>query len=117
MLNITLNQIIERKLSYLLNNKISPWRGDNRDLGQRDALQQILSDFKVLAESEFESKYLAETFRLNKRIEGKEYSTEDNDDYYESFNNTIVAILELLNSINIYYSTSEDSVLKNGADI
>ena len=115
--NVTLSQIIERKISFLLNNEISPWDGDNQDLGERDALQQMLNDSKVLSEVDFEAKYMAEIVRLSKRIEAKEYSVDDNDDYYESFNNTIVTILEIINPINLYYPEDEDKVLKNGAQI
>ncbi|GAA6170711.1 hypothetical protein NBRC116592_03810 [Colwellia sp. KU-HH00111] len=95
---ITLHQIIERKLSFLLNNDICPWDGDKSDLGERDALQQMLSDSISFSEKLFEAKYLAEVARLSKRIEMKE----DNDDYYESFSNTIVSVLALINPINIY---------------
>ncbi|ANB20142.1 hypothetical protein [Alteromonas stellipolaris] len=99
---ISLNQIIERKLSFLLNNDICPWDGDNSDLGERDALQQMLSDSNSLSEKVFEEKYLAEVARLSKRMEAKEYSEDDNDDYYESFSNTIVSIITLINPINLY---------------
>lgn len=101
--NLTLSKIIERKLSFLLDNEISPWDGENPDLGERDALQQMLDDSTKLSEEEFEKKYMAEVVKLNKRIEAKEYSVEDNDDYYESFNNTLVTILEIINPINLYY--------------
>ncbi len=104
---LTLSNIIERKLSFLLDNDISPWDGDNPDLGERDSLQAMLDDSRVLSEIEFESKYMAEIVRLNKRMEAKEYSIEDNDDYYESYNNTIVAILELINPVNLYYPEDE----------
>jgi hypothetical protein len=107
--NLTLSKIIERKLSFLLDNDIAPWDGDNPDLGERDALQVMLDDSKILSESDFETKYMAEIVRLNKRIEAKEYSVEDNDDYYESFNNTIVTILELINPVNLYYPDDEDN--------
>jgi len=100
--SMTLSQIIERKLSFLLKNDISPWDGDNSDLGERDALQEMLNDSISLNEVEFEEKYLAEVARFNKRMEAKEYSKKDNDDYYESFNNTIVSILSLINPINLY---------------
>jgi hypothetical protein len=99
---MTLSRIIERKLSFLLDNVVYPWDGDNSDLGERDALQQMLSDSTSMSEKEFENKYLAEVKRLNKRIEGKEFSEEDNDDYYESFSNTLVTILSLVNPINLY---------------
>lgn len=100
--SLTLEQIIERKLSFLETNDISPWDGDNSDLGERDALKQMLNDSKNLTEQVFEAKYKAELARLKKRAESKEFSIEDNDDYYESFNNTIVTILELINPINLY---------------
>lgn len=100
--SMTLSQIIERKLSFLLKNDICPWDGDNSDLGERDALQEMLTDSTSLNEVEFEEKYLAEVARLNKRMEAKQYSEKDNDDYYESFNNTIVSILSLINPINLY---------------
>lgn len=99
---MTLSQIIERKLSFLLNNEVFPWDGDNSDLGERDALQQMLSDSESMSEKEFEDKYLAEVNRLNKRIEGKVFSEKDNDDYYGSFSNTLVSILTLINPINLY---------------
>ncbi len=106
--DLALSEIIERKLSFLLNNEISPWDGENLDLGERDALQQMLDDSMSLSEQEFESKYMAEVVRLNKRIETKKYSVEDNDDYYESFNNTVVTILELINPVNLYYPEIDD---------
>lgn len=99
---MTLSQIIERKLSFLLNNEICSWDGDNSDLGERDALQQMLSDSVSMPEKAFEEKYLAEVNRLKKRIEGKVFSEEDDDDYYESFSNTLVSILTLINPINLY---------------
>ncbi|MCJ8340690.1 MAG: hypothetical protein MJK10_19675 [Pseudomonadales bacterium] len=80
---MTLNQIIERKLSFLLNNDICRWDGDNSDVGERDALQQMSSDSNVLSEKAFEQKYLAEVARLGKRMEAKVFSEKDNDDYYE----------------------------------
>ena len=106
--DLTLSKIIERKLSFLLNNEISPWDGENPDLGERDALQQMLDDSMSLAEQDFEAKYMAEVVRLNRRIEAKKYSVEDKDDYYESFNNTVVSILELINPINLYYPENEE---------
>ena len=105
--NLPLSKIIERKLSFLLNNEIAPWDGENPDLGERDALQQMLEDSKIFTESEFENKYTAKIVKLNKRMEAKEYSIEDDDDYYESFNNTIVTILELINPVNLYYPEDE----------
>ncbi|EFP95394.1 hypothetical protein [Vibrio caribbeanicus] len=99
---IKLSQIIERKLSFLLSNEISPWDGDNYDLGERDALQKMLSDSAQMSEKEFEEKYLAEVNRLKKRIEGKDFSEKDNDDYYESFSNTLVSILALITPANLY---------------
>lgn len=100
--SMSLSQIIERKLSFLLNNDISPWDGDNPDKGERDALQSMLSDSKELTEEQFESKYKTELAKLKDRFENKEYSVEDDDDYYESFNNTLVSILELINPVNLY---------------
>jgi len=101
--NLSLSTIIERKLSFLLNNDISPWEGGNSDLGERDALQSMLDDSKVLSESDFESKYNSEVMKHHKKMEEKEYSEEDGDDYYEAVNNTIVRILALINPINLYY--------------
>ncbi|WP_197465811.1 hypothetical protein, partial [Vibrio sp. HI00D65] len=71
-------------------------------LGERDALQKMLSDSVQMSEKEFEEKYLAEVNRLKKRIEGKDFSEKDNDDYYESFSNTLVSILALINPANLY---------------
>ncbi len=106
--SLSLSTIIERKLSFLLKNEISPWDGGNPDLGERDALQQMLEDSKLLPETEFEAKYMAEVVKLNKRIEAKEFCIEDDDDYYESFNNTVVTILELINPVNLYSTDDED---------
>ena len=105
--NLSLRKIIERKLSFLLNNEIAPWDGDNSDLGERDALQKMLDDSEIFTESEFETKYMAEVVKLNKRIEGKVFSIENNDDYYESFNNTVVMILEIIDPVNLYYPDEE----------
>ena len=101
--NMSLSQIIERKLNFLLNNEIAPWdENDNSDKGERDGLQSMLEDSKELTEEQFESKYKLELAKLKARFETKEYSIKDNDDYYESFNNTLVSILELINPINLY---------------
>ncbi len=99
---LTLSQIIERKLSFLLKNDVLPFDGDSSDLGERDALQQMLEDSSLLSEKAFETKYLAKVAKLNERAEAKDYSVQDNDDYYESFSNTIVMILELVNPLNLY---------------
>jgi hypothetical protein len=45
---------------------------------------------------------LLEIARLKRRIEGKIFSVADNDDYYESFSNTIIEILSLINPKNLY---------------
>ncbi|MFU2508370.1 hypothetical protein [Pseudoalteromonas sp. ASV78] len=100
--SITLSQIIERKLLFLLKNDVFPFDGDNYDLGERDALQQMLLDSNSMPEQAFEEKYLFEVNRLSKRTEGRDYSVEKNDDYYESFSNTVVDILTLINPINMY---------------
>ena len=106
--SLGLSQIIERKLSFLLNDDITPWdENDNSDLGERDALQVMLIDSIKLTERQFESIYLEKVATFNQRIEGKEFSIEDNDDYYESFSNTLVTILALINPINLY-DLSED---------
>ncbi|MEZ5652879.1 MAG: hypothetical protein R3E87_20270 [Burkholderiaceae bacterium] len=99
---LTLRQIIERKLRFLLSNEIRPWDGDQTDLGERDALSNMLSDSSEMSERQFEEKYLAEVARLKKRMQGKAFSEEDGDDYYESFSNTVVLILSLINPINLY---------------
>jgi len=100
--NLGFSQIIERKLDFLLHNEVAPWDGSNTDLGERDALRNMLEDSKTLNEEEFENKYKGELEKLKTRSKAKEYSEEDGDDYYESLNNTIVEILELLNPINVY---------------
>lgn len=99
---ITLSTIIKRKLSFLLDNNICPWEGNNTNLGERDALEQLLADSTSMVEEEFEEKYLLEIARLKRRIEGKIFSVADNDDYYESFSNTIIEILSLINPKNLY---------------
>ena len=99
---ITLSSIIERKLAFLLANDICPWKGDNTDLGERDALEQLLADSTSMIEKEFEEKYLLEVARLKRRTEGKIFSVADNDDYYESFSNTIIEVLSLINPRNLY---------------
>lgn len=100
---LDLSQILERKLDFLLHNKIAPWDGgDQSDLGERDALQAMLEDSKELTEEEFEQKYKAELAKLKARFEAKDYCVKDGDEYYESFNNKIVAILALINPVNMY---------------
>jgi hypothetical protein len=96
------SHIIERKLDFLLHNEVAPWDGSNTDLGERDALRNMLEDSNTLNEKEFEIKYKGELANLKARFKAKKYSEEDGDDYYESLNNTIVEILGLLNPINVY---------------
>jgi hypothetical protein len=101
--NLGFSQILERKLDFLLHNEIAPWDGEDKsDLGERDALQQMLDDSKDLSEQGFEHKYKTELEKLKARSAAKEFSVKDGDDYYESFNNTIVSILELINPLNLY---------------
>lgn len=100
---LNLSTIIERRLSFLLKNKIFPWdENDSSDLGEKDALQNMLVDSRALTEAEFEQKYLAEIAKFDERAEDKPWSIEDGDDYYESITNTYVSILEIINPINIY---------------
>lgn len=100
--DLALGKIIERKINFLLCNEIVPWDGDHYDLGEKDALEQMLEDSGQLTESEFEEKYLSELAKLSRRFDSKEYCRDDGDDYYESYNNTIVSILELINPLHKY---------------
>lgn len=101
--NLVFSQILQRKIDFLLTNNISPWNEDDKsDQGELDALNNMLRDTSVLTEQQFESKYLAELAVLKERFENKEYSVNDDDDYYETYNNTLVDILELINPINRY---------------
>lgn len=104
---LTLSKIIERKLAFLLNNDIAPWEGKSADLGERDALQQMLEDATSLSEQGFEAKYMAKVMQHNKRMESKTFSVADNDDYDESFNNTVVTVLALINPVNLYCPEDE----------
>ena len=107
--SLSFSRIIHRKLDFLLNNKIAPWDEDDKsDLGERDALKSMLKDCENLTEQQFESKYLAELEELKKRSEEKEYSVADGDDYYESYNNTLVRILELINPMHQYDLTDDE---------
>ncbi|WP_156145277.1 hypothetical protein [Vibrio rotiferianus] len=96
--DLSLGKIIERKIDFLLHNEIAPWDGDNYDLGEKDALERMLEDSGKLTESEFEEKYLKELVKLSNWFDGKD----DDDEYYESYNNTIVSILELINPLHKY---------------
>ena len=100
--NLSLGKIIERKIDFLLHNEIAPWDGDSYDLGEKDALDRMLEDSGKLSESEFEEKYLKELVKLSNWFDGKEYCKDGDDEYYESYNNTIVSILELINPLHKY---------------
>ncbi|HHG3233453.1 TPA: hypothetical protein ACPVXW_005136, partial [Vibrio parahaemolyticus] len=104
---LSLGKIIERKIDFLLHNEIAPWDGDNYDLGEKDALERMLEDSGKLTESEFEAKYLKELVKLSNWFDGKEYCNDDDDEYYESYNNTIVSILELINPLHKYAPSND----------
>ncbi len=98
-----MSQIIQRQIDFLLNNDIFPKEGNEAsDLGEQEALEKMLADSRSLTESEFESKYLKEMRDLKERAESKDYSVEDCDDYYESYNNTLVTVLQIINPIHLY---------------
>ncbi|CAH7215293.1 hypothetical protein VCHA37P193_390010 [Vibrio chagasii] len=40
--------------------------------------------------------------KLSNWFDGKEYCKDGDDEYYESYNNTIVSILELINPLHKY---------------
>ena len=109
---LSLKTILERKLSFLLESEIMPFdASDNSDIGERDALQDMLKDTASMNESEFVEKYMAVVVKLNKRAESKEYSIEDRDDYYEAYNNKVVTVLSLINPENEFYPDNEDKYL------
>lgn len=106
---MTFADILQRKLAFHLNNDILPKAGnENSDRGKRDALERMLADSSTLTETQFESKYLAELEDLKTRMSSKPFSIADGDDYYESYNNTIVGILVLLNPIHLYDLSDRD---------
>lgn len=84
---------------------------DNSDIGERDALQDILKDIAILNETAFVEKYTGVVVKLNKRAESKEFSIEEKDDYYETYNNKVVSVLALINPENEYYPDNEDKYL------
>ena len=101
--SLNFTQIIQRQIDFLLNNDIFPKEGNEEsDRGEREALENMLSDSCQLTESEFEAKYLNELSELKKRAESKEYSAEDGSDYYESYNNALVEILKIINPKHLY---------------
>ena len=107
--NITFTEILQRKLEFHLNNDIFPKIGnENSDRGERDALERMIVDSKNMSECNFETKYLAELEDLKARAESKPFSAADGDDYFESYNNTIVGILALINPIHLYDLSDRD---------
>ena len=100
--NLVLSSILERRVDFLLNNEIVPYEGDSADRGEEKALKNMLEDSRMLNEKEFVNKYQGELASLKERFENKEYSKEDGDDYFESYNNTIVSILMIINPIYEY---------------
>ena len=101
--SLNFSQIIERQIDFLLTNDIFPKEGNEEsDRGERKALEKMLVDSGKLTESEFEAKYLSELVELKVRAENKDYSVEDGDDYYESYSNTLVGILRIINPIHLY---------------
>jgi hypothetical protein len=107
--NLTFTEILRRKLEFHLNNDIFPRLGnENSDRGERDALERMIDDSKIMSEHEFEAKYLAELEGLKARAESKPFSIADGDDYFESYNNAIVGILALINPIHLYDLSDRD---------
>lgn len=101
--NLNLSKIIQRHIEFFHNNDIFPKEGNEEsERGELEALENMLADSKKLTEKEFEAKYIKELTALKKRFEDKEYSVEDGDDYYESYNNTLVEILKIINPIHLY---------------
>jgi len=101
--SLDLSQIIQRQIDFLLNNDVFPKEGNEAsDRGEQEALEKMLVDSNNLTESEFESKYLKEMADLKERAESKNYSVEDGDDYYESYSNTLVSVLKIINPIHLY---------------
>jgi hypothetical protein len=110
--NLSFQTILERKLFFLLESETMPFdSSDSSDIGERDALQDMLKDIASLNETAFVEKYMGVVVKLNKRIESKEYSVEDKDDYYEAYNNKVVTVLTLINPENEFYPDNEDKYL------
>jgi len=101
--SLDFSQIIQRKLTFPLNNDLFPKEGnENSYRGEQDALERMLADSNQTTEHQFESKYLAELADLRARAEAKQFSIDDGDDYYESYNNTVVGVLTLINPLHLY---------------
>ncbi|MEM5515204.1 hypothetical protein WNY79_20160 [Pseudoalteromonas sp. AS84] len=96
--SLNLSEIIKRQIHFLYNNDIYDSEGNEEsDRGEDEALTNMLESSLQLSEKEFEAKYLAELAELKHRFDNKEYNVADGDDYYESYNNTLVSILRLIN--------------------
>lgn len=100
---LSLSNILERKISFVMNNDIFP-KGDNcpHDAGSLKALQNMLKDSHKMIEEDFQLKYFNEIKLLKINNDEKPYSGEYEDDYDEAYNNQIVEILTIVNPINQY---------------
>lgn len=99
---LTLKQIIERKLAFLLENELIPWKDDSFNLGERDALKSMLNDCQSMSEDVFQSHYMCKVEQFHKRMDEQGFSSGFDDEYDESFSNTVVSVLALVNPLNLY---------------
>lgn len=99
MKNLTLQEIINRKIQYIKNR--SPEEKidfESYDRGSLKASVEILSDIETLDENAFVKKYL-DFIQANKETK---FILEEEIEEFDGYNNFIVSVLMLLNPIYEY---------------
>lgn len=104
--HLTLEQMIQRKIDFIFNDEKCPVEHDDMDAidsGKYTALKNMQEDSITHDEQVFSVKYL----NMIKSIKAGVFKTpfedvDDREDYMESYNNTVVTILTLINPAYLY---------------
>ncbi len=93
--NFTLEDIIKRKLNYIINDEIFQYEDHERN-GEIQACKEIISDLPLLSEKEFIDKYLGILKKLEKQFENPNKLSQKYVEENSYYNNLIVWFLRLI---------------------